>query len=64
MIDQETNLGLNSMEKVKPGFLFSLMSIFPESSRPKFRSHSFHLQNSGILQTRMDQKGGPHENEF
>ena len=31
--------------------------MFPESKGTKFWSHSFHLQNSGILQTRMDQRG-------
>ena len=29
----------------------------PESNGTKFRLHSFHLQNSGVLQTRMDQRG-------
>ena len=33
--------------------------MFPESNETKFWSHSFHIQNSGILQTRMDQRGDP-----
>ena len=53
----QANLVLNSTEKVKPGFLLSLMSMFPESNGTKFWAHSFHLQNSGILQTKMDQTG-------
>ena len=40
---------LNSTEKVKPGFLLSLMCMFPESNSTKLWSHSFQLQNSGIL---------------
>ena len=43
-----TNLVLNSIEKVKPGSLFSLMYKFPKSNRTKFWSHNFHLQTSGI----------------
>ena len=39
------------------GFLLSLMCMIPESSGTKFWSHCFHLQNSCILQTRMDQRG-------
>ena len=35
-------------------FLLYLMCMFPESNVTKFLTHSFHLQNSGILQTRMD----------
>ena len=50
---------LNSTEKVKPGFLLSLMCMFPESNSTKLWSHSFQLQNSGILQTRMNQRGNP-----
>ena len=38
--------------------------MFPESNGTKFWSHSFHLENSGILLTRMDQRGGPHEMSF
>ena len=52
-------LVLNSNEKVKPGFLLSLMCMFPESNETKFWSHSFHLQNQGILQTRRDQMRDP-----
>ena len=33
--------------------------MFPEPNGTKFWSHSFHLQNSGTLQTRMDQRGTP-----
>ena len=50
--------------KVKPGSLLSLMCMFPESNKTKFWSPIFHLQNSGTLQTRMDQCGRRHENEF
>ena len=60
----QTNLVLNSIEKVKPGSLLSLMCMFPESNGTKFWSHSFHLQNSGILQTRMDQRGDPMKTNF
>ena len=56
---------LISIEKVKPRFSLSLMFIFSESNEANFWSHSLHLQNSGILQTRTDErKGRPHENEF
>ena len=58
------NLVLKSTEKVKPGFLLSLMCLFPESNGTKFWSHSFHLQNSDISQTRMDQKEDPTETNF
>ena len=37
----------------------TLMCLFSESNRTKFWSHSFNLQSSGILQTRMDQRGTP-----
>ena len=60
----QTKLVLNSIEKEKPGSLFSLMCMFPESNGKKIWSHSFYLQNSGILQTRMGQRVGPHENKF
>ena len=49
----------NSIGKVKPSFLLSAMCMFPEPNGTKFWSHSFHLQNSGTLQTRMDQRGTP-----
>ena len=67
-IDHEITLNiskfiLNSIEKVKPGFSFFSMCIFPESNGTKTWSHSFYLQNSGILQTRMDQRV-TQENEF
>ena len=57
----QANFVLNSIEKVKPGFSLSLMCMFPESNGTKFWSHSFHLQNSDILQTRIDYEN---ENEF
>ena len=59
----QTNLVLNSTEKVKTGSLLSLMCMFPESNGTKFWSHSFHLQNSAILQT-MDQRGNPMKTNF
>ena len=34
-----------------------LKCMFPESNETKVWSHSLHLQNQGILQTRKDQKG-------
>ena len=52
-----TNFVLNFTEKVKPSSLLSLMCMFPESNGTKFWSHSFHIQNSGILQTKRDQSG-------
>ena len=52
----QTNLVPNSTEKVKPVFLLSLVCMFPELNGTKFRFHSFHLRNSGILQTRIDQR--------
>ena len=57
-------LVLNSSEKVKTGFLCSLMCIFHELNETKFLSHSFHHQNQGILQTRKDQKGDPLKMNF
>ena len=53
----QTNLVLNSIEKVKPGFLFSLMSMFHELNGTKFQFHSFQRQRSGIFLTKIDQKG-------
>ena len=58
------NLVLNSIEKAKFGFLVSLMCMLPELNRTKFWSHSFHLLNLGILQTRIDQRGVPKKNNF
>ena len=55
---------LNLIEKVKPGLLLSSMCMFPESNGTKFEYNSFHLQNSGILQTRIDQKGDPMKLNF
>ena len=51
----QTNLVLSLIEQVKDGFLLSLMCMFAESNRTKFWSQRFQLQNSGILQTRMNQ---------
>ena len=45
-------------------FLNSLMSVFPDSNWKKFESHSFHLQNPCILQTKTDQKKGPRKMNF
>ena len=39
---------LNSIEKLKSGFLLSSICKFPKSNETKFWSHSFHIQNSGI----------------
>ena len=52
----QTNLFLNWIEKVKPGFLLSLMCVFPELNGFKFWSNSFHLQNLAVLLTGMDQR--------
>ena len=38
--------------------------MFPESNGTKCWSHSFHVQNSNILQTRMDQMGTPMKMNF
>ena len=43
---------LNMIEKVNP-FIFRNVYVF-RIEREKSRSHSFHFQNPGILQTRMD----------
>ena len=58
------DLVLNSIEKVKPGSLLFLMRMFPELNGTKFWSPSFHLKNSGILKTRMDQRGDPMKTNF
>ena len=47
---------LNAIEKVKHVFLLSSMCVFPGSNGAKSLFHSFHFQNSVILQTRMDQR--------
>ena len=60
----QTNLVLNSIENVKPGSLLSLMCMLLESNGTKFSSHSFHLQTSGILQTRIVQRGDPMKTNF
>ena len=38
--------------------------MFPESNVTKFWSHSFRLQNSGILQTRIDREEDPMKINF
>ena len=38
--------------------------MFPKPNGTKFWSHSFHLQNSGILQTRMEQRWDPMKMNF
>ena len=38
--------------------------MFSESNERKFRSHSFHLQYSGIFQTRMNLRGDPMKMNF
>ena len=55
---------LNLIEKVKPGFLLFSMCLLPESNGTKFQSHSFHLENPGILHARMDQRGDPIKMNF
>ena len=55
----QTILVLNSKEKVKRDFLLSLMCMFPELNETEFWSHRLHLQNSGILQIRMDERRTP-----
>ena len=60
----QANLVLNSIEKVKPGSLLSLICIFPESDGTKFWSHSFHLQIFRHFTDQNGPKGGLHENEF
>ena len=60
----QTNLVLNSIEKVKSAFLLSLMCMFPESNGTRFWSHSFHPENLDILQTRMNQKEDPMKTNF
>ena len=54
----QTNLVLNSLDKLKPGFLLSLMWMFLELTGTKLWSHSFY-QTSGILERKMDQKEDP-----
>ena len=55
---------LNLIEKVKHGFLLSSMCMFLESNQTNSSSHSFYLQNSGILRTRIDQRGDPMKINF
>ena len=38
--------------------------MFPDLKGTKFWLHSFHLQNSGNLQTRMDQRGNQMKMNF
>ena len=40
------------------------MCMFSESDGTKFWSHSFHLQNPGILQARIDQNGDSMKKNF
>ena len=66
VLDHETTLNileffLNSIKKSKSWVLLSSMCMFPQLNGTKFWYHNFHLQNSGALQTRIDQKG---YNEF
>ena len=53
---RSNNLVDNSIVKVKHGFLPSVICMFPELNGTKFRSHGFHLQKSGIFQTREHQR--------
>ena len=50
--------------KNETGFLLSLMCVFPESSATQSWFHRFHLQNSSIFQTRMNQMGDPMKMNF
>ena len=54
----------NSIEKVKPVFLLSSMCISSELNETKSYCHSFHLQNSYILQTIKGQSGDPMKINF
>ena len=45
-------------------FAFLNVYISRIENEPKFWPHSFHLQNSAILQTRVKQKGGPMKMSF
>ena len=45
---------ISFIEQIKPGFSLSSMCRFPELNGIKSLSYSFHLQNSGILKTRID----------
>ena len=38
--------------------------MFPESNGTRFWTHSFHPENLGILQTRMNQKEDPMKTNF
>ena len=55
--------GLKSIERVKPVSEIFFICMFPKFNGTKFWSHSFHLQNSGILQTRINRRGD-RENEL
>ena len=49
------------------GIYFQLspsLDMFPELHGAKFSSQSSHLQNSGILPTRMNQRGNPMKMNF
>ena len=55
----QTNLILNSIEKVKTFFLLSLMSMFPELNGTKFWSHSFHSKIHVFCRTEWSKGGTP-----
>ena len=57
--DHPENFGIYSQldRKNKTCFLLFSMYMLPELNVTKSLSHSFHLQNSGILQAKMDQRG-------
>ena len=56
------------MEQEWAAYIFNyplvLTCMFPELHETKFSSQSFHLQNSGILPTRMNQRGDPMKMNF
>ena len=54
---------LNLVEKVKR-FYFSQCVCFQNLAGKTSDRHSFHLQNPGILQTRMDLRGDPMKMDF
>ena len=56
----QTNLVLNLIETVKPVFFFTFLKVYVSwIKREKILIWHFHLQNSGILQTRMDRREDP-----
>ena len=60
----QTNLVLNSIEKIKLGFLLFFMCIFPESNGTKLYLTVFTSEIQAFLQTRMDQRGDTMRNNF